>query len=99
MIRKRLGVPLKAARKGSREAEIGMYGHPIVHHRVHKSKKQYDRKIAKARLKKEGEPLFLFVRPGMQVVGGGNVSNDARDRQAIFRIPVAANPNKRLPLR
>jgi hypothetical protein len=44
--------PLKASRKGSREAEIGMFGHPVARHRVHKSQKQYDRKTAKARLKK-----------------------------------------------
>ncbi len=49
--------PLKAARKGSREAEIGMFDHPLPKHKVHKSKKQYNRKSAKARLKK-GEPLF-----------------------------------------
>jgi hypothetical protein len=55
---------LKAARKGSREAEIGMYDHPIAHHRVHKSKKQYDRKTAKARLKK-GEPLFFPTPAGV----------------------------------
>jgi hypothetical protein len=55
--------PLKAARKGSREAEIGMYDHPLPKHKVHRSKKQYDRQTAKARLKK-GEPLFLGVHHG-----------------------------------
>jgi hypothetical protein len=49
---------LKAARKGSREAEIGMYNHPLPKHKVHQSKKQYNRKTVKARLKK-GEPLFF----------------------------------------
>ncbi len=49
--------PLKAARKGSREAEIGMFDHPLPKHKVHKSKKQYNRKTVKAHLKK-GEPLF-----------------------------------------
>ncbi len=49
--------PLKAARKGSREAEIGMFDHPLPKHKVHKSKKQYNRKTVKACLKK-GEPLF-----------------------------------------
>jgi hypothetical protein len=53
--------PLKAARKGSREAEIGMYDHPLPKHKVHRSKKQYDRQTAKARLKK-GEPYFwIFI--------------------------------------
>ncbi len=53
--------PLKAARKGSREAEIGMYDHPLPKHKVHTSKKQYSRKNAKARLKKnEGEPLVYL---------------------------------------
>ncbi len=51
--------PLKAARKGSREAEIGMFDHPLPKHKVHKSKKQYSRKTVKACLKK-GEPLFSY---------------------------------------
>lgn len=49
--------PLKAARKGNREAEIAMYGQPLPKHKAHKSKRQYNRKIEKAHLKK-GE-LFL----------------------------------------
>jgi hypothetical protein len=49
--------PLAAARKGSREAEIGMYDHPLPKHKVHRSKKQYDRQTAKARLNK-GELYF-----------------------------------------
>lgn len=48
---------LKAARKGSREAEIELYERPLPKHKVHRSKKQYDRKNVKARLKK-GEPLL-----------------------------------------
>jgi hypothetical protein len=55
---KSLNDPLKAARRGSREAEIGMYDHPLPKHKVHKSKKHYNRKTVKARLKKD-EPLFL----------------------------------------
>lgn len=39
---------VKAARKGSREAEIELYGHPLNHRRVVKSKKVYDRKRSKA---------------------------------------------------
>jgi hypothetical protein len=50
--------PLKAARKGSREAEIGMYDHPLPKHIVHQSKKNYNRKTVKARLKK-GEFCFF----------------------------------------
>jgi hypothetical protein len=50
--------PLKAARKGSREAEIEMHGHPLPKHKMHKSKKQYDRKDTKARLD-EGESLVF----------------------------------------
>lgn len=42
--------PLKAARKGSREAEIEMHDHPLPKHKVHKSKKQYDRAKSKATL-------------------------------------------------
>ncbi len=51
--------PLKAARKGSREAEIGMFDHPLPKHKVHKSKKQYNRKTVKARLNNIGELSFL----------------------------------------
>ena len=55
--------PLKAARKGSREAEIGMYDHPLPRHRVHRSKKQYDRKSDKARLKNnDGEFFFVSIQ-------------------------------------
>lgn len=43
---------IKANRKASREAEIEMYGHPICHKRVHKSKRAYDRKKIKAADKK-----------------------------------------------
>lgn len=42
---------LKAARRGSREAELEMYGRPVSRGRVHKSKKIYDRKRAKEGLK------------------------------------------------
>jgi transposase len=51
---------LKAARKGSREAEIAMYGHPLPKHKVHYSPKQYDRAKSKARLK-NGEPCFCVL--------------------------------------
>jgi hypothetical protein len=36
---------IKAARRGSREAEIELYGHPISFQRVFKNKKKYTRKI------------------------------------------------------
>ena len=36
---------IKACRKGSREAEITLYGHPLPKHSVHKSKKTYNRKL------------------------------------------------------
>lgn len=52
---------LRAARKGSRDAEIGMYGHPIAHHKVHRSKKQYDRKRDKARPGKEDGPFYFAL--------------------------------------
>lgn len=39
---------IKAARRGSREAEIELHGHPINHRKVVKSKKVYDRKKSKA---------------------------------------------------
>jgi len=49
---------LKASRKGSREAEIGLYGRPLTHMRVHRSKKTYNRKTMKAGLK--DLPDFLY---------------------------------------
>lgn len=39
---------LKANRKGSREAELEQHNRPISHHRVHVSKKVYNRKKDKA---------------------------------------------------
>lgn len=39
---------VKANRRGSREAEIEMYGHPVNYHRIYVSKKVYDRKKMKA---------------------------------------------------
>lgn len=35
---------IKAFRKGSREAEIELYGHPIQHKKIHRNKKLYNRK-------------------------------------------------------
>lgn len=53
---------IRAARKGSREAEIEQYGHPLNHHRIFKSKKVYDRKKIKAGDK--GLP-YLFITAGI----------------------------------
>lgn len=36
---------IKASRRGSREAEIELYGHPINFRRVFRNKKKYTRKI------------------------------------------------------
>ena len=36
---------IKASRRGSREAEIELYGHPINFRKVFKNKKKYTRKI------------------------------------------------------
>lgn len=44
---------LKASRKGSREAEIELYGRPLPRFRVHVSRKTYNRKKAKAGLKED----------------------------------------------
>ena len=41
---------VKAARRGSREAELEFHGRPVPHSKVHKSKKIYDRKKSKAGL-------------------------------------------------
>ena len=49
---------IKAARKGSREAEIEMYGKPLNYNRVVKSKKQYDRKKLKADDKRHSPYFF-----------------------------------------
>ena len=42
---------INASRKGSREAEIEHYGHSVNHHRVHSSRKKYNRKKVKADVK------------------------------------------------
>jgi len=36
---------IKASRRGSREAEIELYGHPINFRKIFKNKKKYTRKI------------------------------------------------------
>ena len=36
---------IKASRRGSREAEIELYGHPINFRKVFRNKKKYTRKI------------------------------------------------------
>lgn len=36
---------IKASRRGSREAEIELYGHPINFRKVFKNRKKYTRKI------------------------------------------------------
>ncbi len=48
MKNKTLNLYLKANRKASREAEIEAFGHPLPKHKVHKSKKIYNRKKNKA---------------------------------------------------
>lgn len=50
---------LRASRKGSREAEITIFGHALNHHKVHKSEKIYDRKQYKAGSK--GLPFDLTI--------------------------------------
>lgn len=36
---------IKASRKGSREAEIEFYGHPITFRKIFRNRKKYTRKI------------------------------------------------------
>lgn len=48
---------VKANRKGNRDTEIGMYGRPLAHHKVHQSQKSYNRKKEKAAFKKLPFPL------------------------------------------
>lgn len=48
MKNKTLNLYLKANRKASREVEIEAFGHPLPKHKVHKSKKIYNRKKNKA---------------------------------------------------
>lgn len=52
---------IKANRKGSREAEIEMHGHPVCHKRVHESKKVYNRRKIKAADSKL--PYFILYHP------------------------------------
>ncbi|MFV0555029.1 MAG: hypothetical protein ACK5LR_10055 [Mangrovibacterium sp.] len=51
---------IKANRKASREAEIENHNRPVSFHRVHKSKKVYDRKRSKAEQKK-ALPYFFYA--------------------------------------
>ncbi len=44
MDKKTLDEYIKAARRGSREAEIELYGHPLLRHKIFKNKKKYNRK-------------------------------------------------------
>ncbi|MCD8101556.1 MAG: hypothetical protein LUE26_03120 [Alistipes sp.] len=50
---------LKASRRGSREAEIELYGKPLPRKKVHASKKKYDRKRDKAG--RRGLPYDFFM--------------------------------------
>ena len=50
---------MAAARKGSREAEIEMYRHPLPTHKVHQSKKQYNR--AKIKAGQDKDRSFLLI--------------------------------------
>lgn len=52
---------IKANRRGSREAEIESYGHPVNYHRVQVSKKVYDRKKSKADDTRRLPYLFFSV--------------------------------------
>lgn len=54
---------LKANRKASREAEIGDHGRPVGFHRVHKSKKAYDRKKQRADDKRHLPSSFPHISP------------------------------------
>lgn len=50
---------IKANRRGSREAEIENFGHPVNYHRVQASKKVYNRKKSKADNNRRLPYLFL----------------------------------------
>ena len=54
---------IKASRKGSREAEIEMYGHPVNHHRVWVSKKVYNRSRMKRLSRNDNGDSLLFLYP------------------------------------
>lgn len=56
---------VKANRKGSREAEIEMYGHPINHHRVWVSKKVYNRSQMKRLSRNDHGDSLLFLMPSL----------------------------------
>lgn len=59
---------VKANRRGSREAEIEMYGHPVNYHRICVSKKVYDRKKMKAGDRRL--PYFFIPFPVFRERGG-----------------------------
>ncbi|MCK9627428.1 MAG: hypothetical protein M0R37_02415 [Bacteroidales bacterium] len=50
---------VKANRTASRNAEIENHGHPVCHKKIHKSKKVYDRKKAKAG--RNDLPFFIYI--------------------------------------
>lgn len=52
---------VKANRKGSREAEIEMYGHPVNHHRIWVSKKVYNRSQMKRLSRDNDGDSLLFL--------------------------------------
>ncbi|NDV83671.1 hypothetical protein [Bacteroides sp. 51] len=69
---------IKAARKGSREAEIELYGHPLNHHKIVKSKKVYDRKKNKA----DDKDLPYFFAGGDVSLRGFSISIGTRNCQS-----------------
>lgn len=58
---------IKANRKASREEEIAAHGKPLLRTRVHRSEKIYNRKRAKAGLRK-GLPDFFTQRLHSQTI-------------------------------
>lgn len=52
---------IKANRRGSRDAEIANFGHPVNYHRIQISKKVYNRKKSKADDTRHLPFLFLRI--------------------------------------
>jgi hypothetical protein len=53
---------IKALRKGSRDSEIELYGKPLPKHKIHKSKKIYNRKNKD--WKSDSSSYFFFILRG-----------------------------------
>ena len=60
---------IKASRRGSREAEIELYGHPVTYTKVVENKKKYRRSRDKFRGAFECPSFFCLFLTALQSIG------------------------------